>query len=233
MTTLKTEEIEIVKTENNKNHCYYTIKINQPNRSLLLSFIKSGILLGATISDQYQSITFRANKVEIYNNNKTQSYETALQCFYHLSKQIEYLITKENKCFYRVDPKKIIVIDENKYIYVNTNNDDLVEIEEGENLVLYLPFQKNTFDSPEIKKITQIPAKIHYKTLYYSLAKFILFLLSNDEPPEREQEQEQQEQQEQQEEQQEELKKIKGTKLFYTLERCLQEEPKKRSLLFI
>jgi hypothetical protein len=215
---IKTEEVEIVKTENDKNHCYYTIKINQPDRSLLLSLTKSGVLLGATISDQYQIITFRANKVEMYHNNKRQTYETALQCFYHLSKQIEYLITKENKCFYRLDPKKIIVIDDNKYIYVNTTHNELLEIEEGENLVLYLPFQKNAFDSPEIKKVTQIPAKIHYKTLYYSLAKFILFLLSNDES---------------EEEQQEEMKKIKGTKLFYTLERCLQEESKKRSLLFI
>jgi hypothetical protein len=214
---MKTEEVEIVKTENDKNYCYYTIKINQPDRSLLLSLTKSGVLLGATISDQYQSITFRANKVEMYHNNKKQTYETALQCFYHLSKQMEYLITKENKCFYRLDPKKIIVIDNYKYIYVNTTHNELLEIEEGENLVLYLPFQKNAFDSPEIKKVTQIPAKIHYKTLYYSLAKFILFLLSNDES----------------EEEQQELKKIKGTKLFYTLERCLQEEPKKRSLLFI
>jgi hypothetical protein len=217
---MKTEEVEIVKTENDKNHCYYTIKINQPDRSLLLSLTKSGVLLGATISDQYQSITFRANKVEMYHNNKRQTYETALQCFYHLSKQMEYLITKENKCFYRLDPKKIIVIDDNKYIYVNTTHNELLEIEEGENLVLYLPFQKNAFDSPEIKKVTQIPAKIHYKTLYYSLAKFILFLLSNDES-------------EEEQEEQQELKKIKGTKLFYTLERCLQEEPKKRSLLFI
>ena len=73
MTTIKkTEEYTMIQIENHKNHCYYTIKMNQPSRALLLSLIKSGILLGATISDQYQSITFRANKVEFYNNNKKQ-----------------------------------------------------------------------------------------------------------------------------------------------------------------
>jgi hypothetical protein len=212
----------IQKTEKDKNHNYYTIKLNQPNRALLLSFIKSGVLLGATISDEYQSITFRANKVETYNNLfKNQNYQTVLQCLYDLTRQIEYLITKENKCFYQLDPEKIIIIDESKYIYVNTNKDDLIEIEEGENLVVYLPFQKNAFDSPEVNQINQIPAKIHYKTLYYSLANFILFLLSNNDSTEENQQNKTK------------MKEIRGTKLFYFLQRCLQEEPTKRSLLFI
>ena len=236
-TIIKTNEFQIIEEERNG---YYTIKLKESNVSLLLSLIKSGILLGATISDGYQSITFRANKVENYQTHKKQEqkqkqeqnkkYEKAMKLLYDFGRQIKYLITKENKCFYRLNPENLIIIDETKYIYLSTS--DLVDIQEEEreeqennNVTIYAPFTKNLFDSPEINRIIQIPAKVDYKSIYYSLAKLIIFFLFDQEK----------------EKEKEEtimnhlnhLNKIKGTKLFYTLERCLQTDPDERSLLFI
>jgi hypothetical protein len=232
MIIIKTNDFQILKNENN----FFTLQLDKPNKSLLLSFLKSGILLGATISDHYQSITFRANKVEINNNinnnnnnnnnrkNKQNlsNYETATKILHDIAKQYKYLITYENKCFYRFDPENIISINNTKYIYVNTN--DLLDIQEDDQLCISLPFKKNIFDSPEITKIVQIPEYIHYKTIYYSLAKYILhslFLFDNHEHEEASLKILQI------------LKKIEGTKLFYALERCLNLDPKERSLLFI
>ncbi|NBT69591.1 MAG: hypothetical protein EBT78_17730, partial [Betaproteobacteria bacterium] len=100
----------------------------------MLSLIKSGILLGATISDHYQSITFRASKVENYQTHKKQEqkqeqkYEKAMKLLYDFGRQTKYLITKEKKCFYRLNPENLIIIDETKYIYLSTS--DLVDIQE-------------------------------------------------------------------------------------------------------
>ena len=184
-TIIKTNEFQIIEEERNG---YYTIKLQKPNVSLLLSLIKSGILLGATISDHYQSITFRANKVENYQTHKKkeQKYEKAMKLLYDFGRQIKYLITKEKKCFYRLNPENLIIIDETKYIYLSTS--DLVNIQEQEreeqennNVTIYVPFTKNLFDSPEINRIIQIPAKVHYKSIYYSLAKLIIFFLFDQE----------------------------------------------------
>jgi hypothetical protein len=212
ITIIKTDEFQIIKEENN----FFTLILPKPNRPLLLSLLKSGILIGATISDQYKSITFRANKVS-YNTASVNKYETATKILHDIAKQYEYLISKENKIFYRFDPENIISINDNKFIYINSS--DLLDIQNNEQLILSTPFTKNPlFDSPEVSKITQIPSIIHYKAIYYSLAKYILFFLFDSGDVE---------------EAIKNLQKIKGTKLFYTLERCLTDDPKQRSILFI
>ena len=84
--------------------------------------------------------------------------------------------------------------------------------------------------SPELCNIKELPAKVHYKTAYFSLGIIIIigqignidFLRDEYDKPI--------------------YKKmtdmleglsIRGTKLYWLLKRCLDEEPKRRSIIFI
>jgi hypothetical protein len=208
----KTDEFKLENTDSNSNKMF-SLHLKNPNKSILLSLTKTGILLGATITDNYQTITFRANNVESFQSffkekkekKEINQYEFSLIIFYFIAKQLEYLINKEKKCFYAFKPENILVIDTNKVIYLS---DDLLEIEDNY-LTIWKPFpQKKYYISPELSRIFTIPSKIHYKTIYYSLGLLIKEINEN-------------------------MDKINGTKLYYALNRCLEEDPKKRTILFI
>jgi hypothetical protein len=202
----KTDEFQLENTDSNSNKIY-SLHLKNPNKSILQSLTKTGILLGATITDNYQTITFRANKVESFFKEKEQmnKYDFSLIIFYFISKQLEFLIKKEKKCFYALKLENILVIDGNKVVYLS---DDLLEIEDNF-LTIWKPFpQKKYYISPELSRVFTIPSKIHYKTIYYSLGLLIKNTIEN-------------------------IDKIKGTKLYYALNRCLEEDPEKRAILFI
>jgi len=93
------------------------------------------------------------------------------------------------------------------------------------------PFTANDFYvSPELLNINKLPSYVHYKTSYFSLACLIIYSLSsndkfykeylNDKQPDR-------------------IIEIlnnhpiKNTKMYWLLSRCLVEDPKNRSILFI
>ena len=221
------EEFHIENTNTNTNtNKIFSLHLKNPNKSILLSLTKTGILLGGTITDNYQTITFRANTVKNFitffqkeEKEQRNHYDFSLNIFYFIAKQLEYLITKEKKCFYAFKPENILIIDNNKVIYVS---EDLFEIEENY-LTIWKPFlQKKYYLSPELSRIFSIPSKIHYKTIYYSLALLIINYYFQDTSetintriPTRN------------------INKIKGTKLYYALNRCLEENPEKRTLLYI
>jgi len=218
------------------NKISYTIYLKNKNIPLLLSLTKPGILLGATISDQYQSITFSATTVEPFLQTKTKTknkYETSLQILYYLSKQFKYLIEDQKKCFFQIKPENIIIIDNTKFIYVS--NEDLLDITYKKYLTIYKPFTKNQYDSPEIQELTLIPStNITYKTIYYSLGIYIqILLLTQSSTQDLSRSSTQDLSQCSTQNLTQTLDHIKGTKLFYALERSLQKDPELRTLLFI
>ena len=203
-----TDEYKIEKKENN----FYCLTLKYPNKELLLSLTKTGLLLGGTITDSFQSIIFRATTINKLNPTINQNYSNLLNLFYCLSNQIKYLIEIENKCFFTLNPENIILIDNNKYIYLSK---DILPINEDQNITIYKPFLKSNYNSPELDKINTLPLTVHFKTIYYSLAIIILeiinrYNLGND-------------------------KKInlKNTKLYFALKRCLKKKPEERAILFI
>jgi hypothetical protein len=224
-----TEEfhIENENTNTTNSNKIVSLHLKNPNKSILLSLTKTGILLGATITDNYQTITFRADTVENFitffkkeekgeQEEERNQYDFSLNIFYFIAKQLEYLIKKEKKCFYAFKPENILVIDNHKVIYVS---EDLFEIEDNY-LTIWKPFlQKKYYISPELSRILSIPSKIHYKTIYYSLALLIINYYFEDTINTRITTRN--------------INKIKGTKLYYALNRCLEENPEKRTLLFI
>jgi len=212
--------------QDNETPHIYTIVFSPFTNSeaLINSIIKTKIITGATITNNYKTLQIKATSISQYKKSlKKEHYNinttTIHQMLANLTQQLEYLIKKTHHTFIGYNPENVIVIDENKFIYLS--DEHLHKIEEN-NITITYPFSKTDFFlSPELEKITEIPSKAHYKTSYYSLACLIIeYSLKK-------------EQEGQQEQEQEEMACLKGSKIYYLLKRCLDPDPNKRSILFI
>ena len=215
----------------------FTIYFDSYNEALIKSLLKTRIILGATTTEKYRSLTFKATSVvtffdfqkELERENKSLKlpYNLALKMTLNLVTQLNYLITQFSKTFLGFSPKNLIIIDKSKFVYLC--DEFLLDIiKNGENLLIKSPFTPDDFFfSPELLSIKEIPSFVNYKVSYFSLGYLILYtLLGNDSDSE-------------------DLPEkdkishrmntliIKNTKLYWLLERCLVEEPKNRSILFI
>lgn len=214
-----------------KNPNKFKIIFDLYSEELISSIIKTKIILGATVTDNYDTLIFNATTVKTFDNfHKEQTVlngtrklpiQIVSKMIYDLSCQLKYLIIYENKTFLGYNKKNIIVIDDNKYIYLT--NEYLKDIDKynDETIMVSSPFTTNDFYlSPELKVVKELPSYIHYKTSYYSLGKLILDLFFEEDNTE-------------------DVHvmlsniHIKGTKLYWLLERMLKEEPQSRSIIYI
>ena len=203
-------------------------KIEFPNYSKPILKSIQNQLIGSTISNNYQSITFNALNVKTlneYKNKNNISYDIILKMIFSLSKQLDYLINNESKIFLIYNSKNIIVIDD-KFIYLSNNY--LINLNiENKTIQITSPFCKEEeFISPELLKIKRIPSIINYKIIYYSLGCLAIHTLTNININNIKKEKE--------EEEKEDLilTSIKNTKLFYLLKRCVHKNFKKRTILY-
>jgi hypothetical protein len=218
---LSTDEFSIYKNE--KDNTFFTIEFQEISESLINSLIKTKLLIASSIDDEYKYISFRASSVKSLKKFLLKSgninYENALKIILSLSKQIQYLITKEFKCFYEYIIENIIVIDDEKFIYLS--NEDLLELSDPNKIQFVKPFNREGFISPELSKINSIPSELNYKTIYYSLGALVVYFLFekniNDINCDIN----------------EILKPIEGTKLFGLLNRCLFEKANERSIIYV
>jgi len=227
----------------NKNKYEMTFSFYNNNIPLVTSIIKTKILIGAIITDNYKTIILDATTItklpdflQQYNTNNNNTIPTQLICklIYDLSLQLNYLINKFNKCFIGYSFKNVLVIDDTKFVYI-PNNEDICDITDKNILITY-PFSQNDFfQSPETLAVNSIPSHIHYKTIYYSLACLILELLKKEDSTNTETNTETNTTTSYIEKKEEMLNNltIKDSKLYYFLKRCLTKEAEKRSLLYI
>jgi hypothetical protein len=209
----------------------YTIFFNFYSEILIKSIIKPKLIKGATTTQKYNTITFKADSVTKYKN--TNQYAKALQLVSDLATQLEYLINDQSHTFIGYTTENIIVIDGSRNIYIS--NDQLKEIDEEDQIMITSPFSQNDFFmSPELKKITEIPWKTHYKTSYYSLGCLILESLTDkQEKTTTDKHADIETDRNRKKEKDIDIQHIKGTKLYGLLKRCLIEEAKNRSIIFI
>jgi hypothetical protein len=96
------------------------------------------------------------------------------------------------------------------------------------------PFSQNDFFiSPELLKIKEIPSYIHYKTCYFSLGLFILYILTNNDEMYSEYLKGYENDRYIKISEWLETVHIKNTKLYFVLSRCLNKIPENRKILFI
>ena len=220
----------------------FTIYFDSYNEALIKSLLKTRIILGATTTEKYRSLTFKATSVltffdfqkELERENKSLklTYNLALKMTLNLVTQLNYLITQFSKTFLGFSPKNLIIIDKSKFIYLC--DEFLLDIikngENEEKLLIKSPFTRDDFFlAPELLSVKEIPSFVNYKVSYFSLGYLILSCLlghdiesDSEDLPEKDKISHQ-------------MKTliIKNTKLYWLLERCLVEEPKNRSILFI
>jgi len=144
------------------------------------------------------------------------SHAWCLRIVYCLSKQIEYLIGNESKCFYKLDFDHLLVIED---VFFYLSPESLVQLEKG---MLQIPHslleKKDGFFSPELLDFIDsvsgfVSGSIHYKTIYYSLGLLLMSALNMNNG--------------------DSLEKIKDTKLYYFIIRCLQKDIHHRHLIFL
>lgn len=244
---IKNEEFKVYR-DNRKETLYKIIfSTSSTLNSLLNSIIKTNIIKGSTITEDYKSITFQALSVKTLpqylsylkktQNNNTLDIKKSLTMIYYLSNQIKYLINNEKKCFYRYNPDNILIIDETKFMYLS--NEDLLKLEpETQNIQINTVISLDWFVSPEILQISSIPETVNYKTIYYSLGALIIYSLysinildiRND--CTEDEKKDQIDKIDKIDQIEEILVTLKGTKLYYFLKRCLNETIENRTLLY-
>lgn len=218
-------------TQNDKNAQLYCIEFAYPRKILCNSLIKTKIFRGATITDDYKQIIFKAYSVQMYNELGHGTHLAALIAG-SLGNQLKYMYDAYDVTINGFNTENIIVVDEKSAFL----EDDLIaEIDNDSCISIYHRFMvSDFFFSPEMKGIVKLPAKVHYKTAYFSLGCLLLHALLGQETFD--------------EFYQEYLSgsedlviiqkyldtcPIRETKLYWLICRCLVEEPEKRSILFI
>jgi len=204
----------------------YSILLEKSNESLIKSITKTNIILGSTITNNYTVISFNANNIQTlkeYYKIGQVSYNIFMRLIYYLSIQLKYLIEKCNKAFIGYSPEHIIVINNERFMYIDVNQLHNIH---NECIDVTYPFSQSDFYmSPEHLSIKEIPANIHYKACYYSLACLIIHGYSNQKYDLNNMNNNINHKLE--------LLPIKETKLYYLLKRCISEDIKNRCILYI
>ena len=237
-TIISNPNFKIIK--DSRSGTLYSINFDSNNEAIIKSIIKTRIILGATSTNNYSTLLLKASSIKTFKefqeqnkidtNSASLSYPTILRMIYDLAEQLNYLITTEHQTFLGYNPENIIVINDNKFIYLS--NEYMMPINtKTENIQITYPFLKNDFYmSPELENIKEIPAKVHYKTTYFSFATLILYALTGSDTFLFEGEEESS---------YEKIHKyldslyIKDTQLYWLLKKALNKYPKLRTIQFI
>ena len=131
---------------------------------------------------------------------------------FHLSLQLQYL---EEQGFTLLfwQPSDILVLHDGlQNLYLLANLAQMVQLDKKKKNELVLIYPKvyplpKERCAPELLQMNALPFRTHRSASYYSLALLCLLYFS--------------------------LEQIQGSRLFYFLERCLKEEPKERTLLYL
>jgi hypothetical protein len=234
---IETDEYKI--TRNKKDRNIFNIFFYDNREKLIKSFIKTKIITGASITNDYTLVSFNASTIKTLNQyqeelndsikTKEIPYSTLLKMTYQLSNQLKYIIENFKQTFIGYNKENVIVIDDSNFLYLPSHS-ELYQINSDNNILITTPFySKDFYLSPEMYIIKEIPSYIHYKCVYYSLGCLLIDCLLE-----------------------EEIKEqniitntinnpinildklsIKETKLYYFIKRTLLEEARNRCLLYI
>jgi hypothetical protein len=202
-----------------------TIKFYESYEPIIKSLTRTKILLGVNITNNYTFVTLNANSIEkacFINENINDIYKL----IHNIGSQLKYLITSEKVGLLGFSLDNFFIIDSNILIYI-PNLADVCQIDDHA-IMITTPFiHDSLIKSPELSKITTLPATIHFKTIYFSLGCVLIYILSKAKYDMREIENSSTQL----------LDNlpipINESKIYYFIKRCLYNNPKDRCLLFI
>ena len=165
-----------------------------------------------------KSIVFNASDVmsltDFLKEHKNEmEYMLVIELLKNLAMMKEILESK-GIMFINLDLDDIIVIDSKRYLYVNYDN--LYKLE-GEDIIVEKIIDKFSKFMPKKEIDTKtIPLKINIKSIYYNIADLLIYCLFNKQYKDKET-----------------IVYLYHTKLYWFLQRCLDEDISKRVFLFI
>ena len=174
------------------------------------------------LNEKKNQFSVKATNIIGFNDYvKTESfiYKHAERFFFNIKKQIKNL-EESNKTLSEIKLENIYYLElsNDNFMFLILNSESLIDIND-EKIEITQPLEKSSkYFSPEMKKLTKIPSEISYKSCYYFIGMIIVDSLKKIEKDlvlETH------------------LPSLCETKLYYALERCLEENPENRYLLYI
>ena len=209
--------------QKSKNQWFLSVEWEGENRKFWLNFpfhlLK--IVEQKKEGDIIKKFTIKADSVitlkELLKKHKNKlPYELCMELLYNIGNQIQTL-----ERFYLgipyIDLDDIVVVNEKTFLFLNS--DKLIDIK-SQQLEIDQPIKKGMFFSPELQQIKKIPAKISYKSSFFSLGSLIVFCyyqkeldIYNEIKPQ--------------------IKSLYTSKLYWSLLRLLEKDISKRHYLII
>lgn len=217
----------------------FRIEFKTNSQTIIRSLIKTNLIQSGLSNDKYTIIRFKANTIKTLHEYQDEYKQThgkrtllisdAAKMIRSLTKQLTYMLDHERCTILGYSPSNILVINDEIFVYLGGEMITDIDID-TRNLLISFPFTpKDFFLSPELLRIKEIPQNVHYKTTYFSLAILIIYALIGNEFYD----------------EYVETKSpetilahlqshhVKNTKIYWLLSRCLEEEPKNRSIILI
>lgn len=233
---IKSENYEIYKLEKS----IYKIIFRYTSYSLVNSLVRSKLISGSSTDEYYKTITFKAESVKtlhkyldeyaVKTGKKSLLVSDAAKMIFSLVKQLSYLLEKDFSTIIGYNLEDIIVINDETFAFLGS--EFIAKFNEDTKMAMIsCPFKSTDFFfSPEMLEIRELPAYVHFKTSYFSLACLVVNILLCDDEYYSEYVKEKQS-----------TKildylnnhPIKETKLYWLLSRCLVEQPNNRSIILI
>lgn len=218
----------------------FKILFAYPSPIIINSLLKTKLIQGGTSTPDFKTLKFKADSVKsLHQFQEEKQKERGLNMtefaslIKTLTSQLSYLLKTEHRTILGYNPENIIVI--NDQIFAHLGSEVISNKLEDNMVLISYPFTPHDFFvSPELLTIKELPSYCHYKTAYFSLGCLALYTLLSDNEFYTNYLQEQK--QEQIPINLDNLLKshpIKHTKLYWLLSRCLTNDPKTRSILFI
>jgi hypothetical protein len=190
-----------------------TFQFKSPQKFLIESLIDLNRLHSPTASENYTRFTFFANEVctfQAYLERMKESrgvaklsYDDAMNISLCLSEQLFHL-EKRGVTYLTLSENNVYVVDETTFICLD---EDILPLQTNRTVKITAPFSKKANHiAPELEQIDKLPATASHTCVYYSLGSLVSSYLTCV---------------------------LVGTKLDSFLQRCLEIEPKERSLLYI
>lgn len=247
---------QIIKTDYysiyaNKHNSIYQIRFPTSQYVLIQSMLKTPCLAGtgASTDELYKTITFKAESVKtldqyiheqkMITGRPCLSITNTIKLTQSLTHQLSHLITQSQHTIIGYNPETIIMINDKTSAFLGS--EFIVEIDaSSEETTIFCPFMPyDAFFSPEILTHKQLPMNVHYKTAYFSLACLVLYVLLGENEFYREFIQEISSKYNPSKYNPNILLRylqhhpIKDTKLYWVLSRCLTEDPRQRSIIYL
>lgn len=154
-------------------------------------------------------------KSYLSENHNVVDYNMAVKITLDIVRQILYL-EELDLTYSFITINDIIVIDDNKFLILNQNN--IYKINKNY-LEINKPYDKSSFMSLKLKENTELPFKVYFTEVYYSVGSILVYCLFNKEINE-------------ELDLRIVLRSIFSTRLYWFIVKCLIKDPLKRKLIF-